>query len=124
MSPSRGKNLPRSNHRPEVEATWERLANLTPTVLSTGEPIALGKGHSKITRYPLSFGVGPEAHIGELDITHQFRDTNFEFLRWQEEHGVLRRGTQTIRAPMPTEFLRLGSKRKGGDHSHPNGESD
>ena len=61
-----------SIYHPEVDAAWERLANLTPRVLSTQEITALGKDPSKTAPYPLSFGFGPGANIGELDTTHQF----------------------------------------------------
>jgi hypothetical protein len=72
--------------RPPSSAAWERLANLTPTVISTKEVIPLDEDPSKTARYPLSFGFGPEAHIGELDTTHQFycldmlrREMDFEY---------------------------------------------
>jgi hypothetical protein len=49
----------------------EVRANLTPTVPSTREVLQPGKDPVRNNaRYPLQFGFGPEAYIGDLDMTH------------------------------------------------------
>ncbi|KAH8150987.1 uncharacterized protein LAJ45_05170 [Morchella importuna] len=71
---------------PEVDAAWNRVADLRPTWITTEDVIKLGKDPSRTARYPDDFGLGPDKHIAELDVLHQIhclnairRDLDFEY---------------------------------------------
>ncbi|OKL58184.1 hypothetical protein UA08_06867 [Talaromyces atroroseus] len=56
---------------PEVDAAWNRLANIKPIVISRSDVIKLGRDPSIAAKWPESFGFGPEAYIGRIDVFHQ-----------------------------------------------------
>ncbi|RAK99262.1 oxidase ustYa family protein [Aspergillus ibericus CBS 121593] len=56
---------------PEVDAAWNRLANINPIVISRDDVIKLGRDPEDAAKWPESFGFGSQAYIGRLDIFHQ-----------------------------------------------------
>jgi Mycotoxin biosynthesis protein UstYa len=60
----------RRSPSPEVDAAWERLANIDATFISGADVLALGKDVSKVAKYPDDFGLGPDAYVAELDVMH------------------------------------------------------
>jgi Mycotoxin biosynthesis protein UstYa len=70
---------------PEVDAEWNRLANIKPIVISRTDVMQLGRDPSVAAKWPESFGFGPEAYIGRIDVFHQIhcldwlrREANFD----------------------------------------------
>ncbi|MCJ1308290.1 hypothetical protein MMC25_001943 [Agyrium rufum] len=61
----------RQGPSPEVDKAWDRLANINPVPLSSADVIKLGADPSKTARFPEVFGLGPDAHIGRIDVFHQ-----------------------------------------------------
>ncbi|MCJ1356720.1 MAG: hypothetical protein MMC33_006715 [Icmadophila ericetorum] len=55
----------------EVDKAWARLSDISPVPLSSADVIKLGADPSKTARFPEVFGLGPDAHIGRIDIFHQ-----------------------------------------------------
>ncbi|OOF90651.1 hypothetical protein ASPCADRAFT_211853 [Aspergillus carbonarius ITEM 5010] len=56
---------------PEVDAAWNRLANINPIAITREDVIKLGHDPEQAAKWPESFGFGPQAYIGRLDIFHQ-----------------------------------------------------
>ncbi|KAE8352700.1 hypothetical protein BDV28DRAFT_165360 [Aspergillus coremiiformis] len=56
---------------PEVDTAWNRLANIKPIVIGRDDVVKLGRDPAQAAKWPESFGFGPEAYIGRLDIFHQ-----------------------------------------------------
>ena len=56
---------------PEVDAAWNRLANINPIAISRDDVVKLGRDPEQAAKWPESFGFGSEAYIGRLDVFHQ-----------------------------------------------------
>ncbi|RAH53763.1 hypothetical protein BO85DRAFT_442082 [Aspergillus piperis CBS 112811] len=56
---------------PEVDAAWNRLANINPIAISRDDVATLGRDPEQAAKWPESFGFGSEAYIGRLDVFHQ-----------------------------------------------------
>ncbi|PWY91613.1 hypothetical protein BO94DRAFT_489481 [Aspergillus sclerotioniger CBS 115572] len=56
---------------PSVDAAWNRLANINPIAITRNDVIKLGRDPAQAAKWPESFGFGPDAYIGRLDIFHQ-----------------------------------------------------
>lgn len=70
---------------PEVDAAWNRLANIKPIVISRSDVIQLGRDPTVAAKWPESFGFGSDAYIGRIDVFHQIhcldwlrREANFD----------------------------------------------
>ena len=61
----------RQDPSPEVDAAWNRLANINTVPMSSEDVIKLGVDPLTTARYPAEFGFGDDAHIGRLDVFHQ-----------------------------------------------------
>lgn len=61
---------------PEVDASWDRIADTHGFVLSKAEILKMGKDPTKLYRYPESYGYGPEAYMGILDVSHHLHCLN------------------------------------------------
>lgn len=55
---------------PEVDAAWDRLANVRPIPITRKDVILLGKDPDQASKFPESFGFGRDAYIGRLDVFH------------------------------------------------------
>ncbi|MCJ1300462.1 hypothetical protein MMC08_003259 [Hypocenomyce scalaris] len=68
----------RDDPSPLVDAAWDRIAAIGTTSISTAETrkIGLDPTDPTLAKYPLSFGLGPDAYIAELDIFHQIHCLN------------------------------------------------
>ncbi|RAL17387.1 oxidase ustYa family protein [Aspergillus homomorphus CBS 101889] len=56
---------------PEVDAAWNRLANINPITISRDDVVKLGRDPEQAAKWPESFGFGSEAYIGRIDVFHQ-----------------------------------------------------
>ena len=61
---------------PEVDAAWARIANSEMIVVSTEDVIAIGKDPATTVRAPEAWNLGPDAHLGVLDVFHQIHCLN------------------------------------------------
>lgn len=55
---------------PEVDAAWERVALQGYHTVTTKDIIALGRDPEMTIRAPLDWGLGPDAHVVQLDMSH------------------------------------------------------
>lgn len=55
---------------PEVDAAWDRLADIGTHIISSDDVLRLGKDPAKAVRVPDTWGYGPDAHIATLDGIH------------------------------------------------------
>jgi len=61
---------------PEVDAAWERVSRLGYHIVTTADVVALGKDPDSTVRAPAHWGKGSDAHIVQLDVTHQIHCLN------------------------------------------------
>lgn len=61
---------------PEVDAAWDRVSLLGYHTISTSDVLALGKDPTLTVRAPASWNRGPDAHIVQIDMTHQIHCLN------------------------------------------------
>ncbi|KAK8063642.1 hypothetical protein PG996_008294 [Apiospora saccharicola] len=61
---------------PETDAAWARVANSEMIVVSTADIVRLGKDPATTVRAPAAWGLGPDAHLGVLDVFHQVHCLN------------------------------------------------
>jgi len=61
---------------PEVDAAWARIANSEMIAISTEDVIAIGKDPTTTVRAPEEWNLGPDAHLGVLDVFHQIHCLN------------------------------------------------
>ncbi|KAL3417459.1 hypothetical protein PVAG01_11459 [Phlyctema vagabunda] len=54
----------------QVDAAWERLADIGTHIISSSEVQKLGKDPSKAVKVPIDWGYGDDAHIATLDGIH------------------------------------------------------
>lgn len=54
----------------EVDDAWERITNVRPIPVTREDVLKLGKEPEQFAKFPESFGFGPEAYMGRLDIFH------------------------------------------------------
>ncbi|KAH7033716.1 uncharacterized protein B0I36DRAFT_321940 [Microdochium trichocladiopsis] len=66
----------RKTPSPEVDAAWERVSKLGYHTISTADVLALGKDPSMTVRAPASWDRGDDAHIVQIDMTHQIHCLN------------------------------------------------
>jgi hypothetical protein len=66
----------RADPSPEVDAAWDRISNVFTTFISSDEVRKLGKDPLRTAMYPPDFGLGPDAHVAELDVFHQIHCLN------------------------------------------------
>jgi hypothetical protein len=66
----------RQDPSPDVDAAWEAVTRVETLVVHTDDVIKLGKDASKTARYPESFGLGPDAHIAQIDVLHEIHCLN------------------------------------------------
>lgn len=55
----------------EVDVAWDRLGDLRLIPLTREEVEAIGKSPQDAVKFPIDFGLGPEAYAGRLDVFHQ-----------------------------------------------------
>lgn len=67
---SHNASIYRQSPSPAVDAAWDRLSDIGTHILSTPQILSLGKDPLLTVKLPLSFGYGPDAHIGTLDGIH------------------------------------------------------
>jgi hypothetical protein len=56
---------------PEVDAAWERIETQTPIPITRQDVINQGRDPDDSAKWPESFGFGPDAYIGRIDVFHQ-----------------------------------------------------
>ncbi|KAI1201514.1 hypothetical protein F5X97DRAFT_331253 [Nemania serpens] len=61
---------------PEVDAAWDRVARLGYHAVTSADVVALGKDPEMTVRAPAEWGLGEDAHIIQLDVTHQIHCLN------------------------------------------------
>jgi hypothetical protein len=61
---------------PEVDAAWDRIQTSNPIAISRDNILAMGKDPKDAAKFPESFGFGPEAYIGKVDVFHQIHCLN------------------------------------------------
>ncbi|KAK8112912.1 hypothetical protein PG984_013438 [Apiospora sp. TS-2023a] len=61
---------------PETDAAWARVANSEMIVVSTDDVLRLSKDPTTTVRAPAEWGLGPDAHLGVLDVFHQVHCLN------------------------------------------------
>ncbi|KXJ93583.1 hypothetical protein Micbo1qcDRAFT_203648 [Microdochium bolleyi] len=66
----------RKEPSPEVDAAWDRVSQLGYHTISTADVVALGKDPALTVRAPPSWDRGPDAHIVQIDMTHQIHCLN------------------------------------------------
>ncbi|MCJ1415160.1 hypothetical protein MMC32_001491 [Xylographa parallela] len=66
----------RQEPSPAVDEAWARLGRINPVPLSSADVVKLGADPAKTARFPESFGFGPDAHIGRIDVFHQIHCLN------------------------------------------------
>lgn len=54
----------------EVDAAWNRLANVRPISITREDVVRIGKDPAQAAKFPESFGFGPDAYIGRMDVFH------------------------------------------------------
>ncbi|MCJ1305941.1 hypothetical protein MMC08_008758 [Hypocenomyce scalaris] len=76
----------RQDPSPEVDAAWNRIANTNTILVNTAEVERMGFDSSKTARYNADFNLGPDAHIGRIDMFHQIhclnelrKEVNFDY---------------------------------------------
>ncbi|KAL3417154.1 hypothetical protein PVAG01_11154 [Phlyctema vagabunda] len=55
----------------DVDLAWKRLANICPIPLTREDVMKVGKDPKQAAKWPESFGFGPDAYIGRVDVFHQ-----------------------------------------------------
>lgn len=70
------KNIFRQPPSPEVDAAWDRIQTRDPVPISRDTILELGKDPDNAAKFPESFGFGPEAYIGKVDVFHQIHCLN------------------------------------------------
>lgn len=61
---------------PEVDAAWDRVSKLGYHTVTSADVVALGKDPEMTVRAPAHWGMGDDAHIVQLDVTHQIHCLN------------------------------------------------
>ncbi|EMR91030.1 putative tat pathway signal sequence protein [Botrytis cinerea BcDW1] len=61
---------------PEVDAAWARIETQNPIPLSRQDLVNQGKDPDMYAKFPESFGFGPDAFIGRIDVFHQIHCLN------------------------------------------------
>ena len=61
----------RMDPSPEVDAAWDRIANVRTSAVSRADVLKLGKDPAVAVKYPPSFGLGDDAYVAEVDVFHQ-----------------------------------------------------
>ncbi|KAF7956499.1 hypothetical protein EAE96_003837 [Botrytis aclada] len=61
---------------PEVDAAWARIETQNPIPLSRQDLLNQGKNPDLYAKFPESFGFGPDAFIGRIDVFHQIHCLN------------------------------------------------
>ncbi|KAF7886837.1 uncharacterized protein EAF02_003484 [Botrytis sinoallii] len=61
---------------PEVDAAWARIETQDPIPISREDLINQGKNPDLYAKFPESFGFGPDAFIGRIDVFHQIHCLN------------------------------------------------
>lgn len=60
----------------EVDAAWDRVSKLGYHTVTSADVVALGKNPEMTVRAPAHWGMGDDAHIVQLDVTHQIHCLN------------------------------------------------
>lgn len=61
---------------PEVDAAWARIETQNPIPLTRQDLVNQGKDPDMFAKFPESFGFGPDAFIGRIDVFHQIHCLN------------------------------------------------
>ena len=67
---SKNESIYRQPPSAEVDAAWERLADIGTHILSSDDILKLGKDPKKAVRVPSNWGYGDDAHIATIDGIH------------------------------------------------------
>jgi hypothetical protein len=67
---AKNESIYRQPPSPEVDAAWDRLADIGTHILSSDDIRSLGKDPSKVVLLPESWGHGPDAHLATIDGIH------------------------------------------------------
>ena len=70
------KSIFRQPPSPEVDAAWERVETQTPIPITRQDVLNQGKDPTQAAKWPESFGFGPDAYIGRIDVFHQIHCLN------------------------------------------------
>lgn len=66
----------RQTPSPEVDAAWRRVETQKPIPISRQAIVDQGRDPSDSAKFPESFGFGPDAYIGRIDVFHQIHCLN------------------------------------------------
>lgn len=61
---------------PEVDAAWARIETQAPVPITRADVISQGQDPERAAKFPESFGFGPDAYIGRVDVFHQIHCLN------------------------------------------------
>lgn len=61
---------------PEVDAAWERVETQNPIPITRQDIIDQGRDPDDAVKFPESFGFGPDAYVGRIDVFHQIHCLN------------------------------------------------
>ncbi|KAK6609811.1 hypothetical protein H4I95_02870 [Botrytis cinerea] len=76
ISRARGRIHLSKTPSPEVDAAWARIETQNPIPLSRQDLVNQGKDPDMYAKFPESFGFGPDAFIGRIDVFHQIHCLN------------------------------------------------
>jgi Mycotoxin biosynthesis protein UstYa len=72
--------------RNKVDEAWARIGDIRPISITRDDIIKIGKDPAIAVKFPESFGLGPDAYVGRLDVLHQIhcldalrREANFDY---------------------------------------------
>lgn len=80
---------------PEVDAAWARIETQKPIPISRTDVLAQGKDPARAAKFPVSFGFGPEAYIGRIDVFHQIHCLNRLRMHLKDNYDYYYADTET-----------------------------
>ena len=66
----------RGDPSPAVDEAWDRASAFAYHAIRGADVLALGKDPGKTVKAPVSWGLGPDAHIVQIDVFHQIHCLN------------------------------------------------
>ncbi|MCJ1386596.1 hypothetical protein MMC17_009722 [Xylographa soralifera] len=68
-----------------VDSAWEHISRTGALPITSADVLAIGKNPLVTAKYPLSSGLGSDAHIASIDVFHQIHCLN-EMRKWIHPH--------------------------------------
>ncbi|KAI4162778.1 MAG: hypothetical protein LQ342_003665 [Letrouitia transgressa] len=66
----------RDDPSPLVDAAWDRISLVDTIAVSSADVLRLGKDPTIAAKYPVDYGLGPDAYVAEIDVFHQIHCLN------------------------------------------------